>query len=83
MIPIVNKENDRNNELSRRIDADLRVKMSGSSKTVSKNADPDFTEGAEYIKDLKKTGKFGWVWIVLVGLVLVILIALGLSLNQK
>ena len=83
MAVIVNKENDKNNELSRRIDADLREKMSGSSKTVAKNADPDFTEDAEYIKDLKKTGKFGWVWIFLVVLVLAILIALGLSLNRK
>ena len=83
MAVIVNKENDKNNELSRRIDADLREKMSGGSKTVAKNADPDFTEDAEYMRDLKKTGKFGWVWVALVGLALVILIALGLSLNHK
>ena len=83
MAVIVNKDNDKNSELTRRINADLREKMSGSSKTVAKNADPDFTEGAEYMKDLKKTGKFGWVWIVLAGLALVILIALGLSLNHK
>ena len=83
MAVIVNKENDKNNELSRRIDADLREKMSGRSKAVAKNADPDFTEGAEYMKDLKKTGKFGWVWIFLVGLVLVVSVVLGLSLNKK
>ncbi len=83
MAVIVNKENDRNNELTRRIDAELREKMSGGSKTVAKNADPDFAEDAEYMKDLKKTGKFGWVWGALVALALVILIALGLSLNNK
>ena len=83
MAVIVNKEDDKNSELSRRIDADLREKMVGSSKTVAKNTDPDFTEDAEYMKDLKKTGKFGWVWIMLVSLALVLLIALGLSLNKK
>ena len=83
MAVIVNKDNDKNSELTRRINADLREKMSGSSKTVAKNADPDFMEGAEYMKDLKKTGKFGWVWIALAGLALVILIALGLSLKHK
>ena len=83
MAVIVNKEDDKNSELSRRIDADLREKMASSSKTVAKNTDLDFSEDAEYMKDLKKTGKFGWVWIMLVGLVLVLLVALGLSLNKK
>ena len=61
---IVNKENEKSNELSQRIDADLRAKLSGNSRI--EDEDPDFAEDAAYLKDLKKTGKFGWVWIVLI-----------------
>ena len=61
---IVNKENEKSNELSQRIDADLRAKLSGNSRI--EDEDPDVAEDAAYLKDLKKTGKFGWVWIVLI-----------------
>ena len=81
MAVIVNKEDDKNSDLTRRINADLREKMAGNSKT-KQHETPDFTEDAEYIKDLKKTGKFGWVWIFLVALALGILIALGFSFNK-
>lgn len=88
MAVIVNKENDKNSDLSRRISADLREKAerksgsSGGSK-VRRDEDPDFIEGAEYMRDLKKTGKFGWVWIMLVVVGLVILIGVGVSLGGK
>ena len=65
MAVIVNKEDDKNSDLTRRINADLREKMAGNSKTKQHEM-PDFTEDTEYIKDLKKTGKFSWIWIVLV-----------------
>ena len=69
---IVNKENSKNNELSRRIDADLR------SRAVAQEPkdDPDYVADAEYMKDLKKTGKFGWVWIVLIVLAVISLISI-------
>ena len=71
------KEDDKNAELTRRIDADLREKMEVASRGVED--DPDFTEGSEYVKDFKKTGKFAWVW-VLIGLtIVVILIIVGLN----
>ncbi|MBR3180253.1 hypothetical protein IKF57_01850 [Candidatus Saccharibacteria bacterium] len=60
---IVNKENNLNDELSRRIDADLRAKMSTAAET---SETPDFAEDSDYVKDFKKTGKFGWVWIILI-----------------
>lgn len=88
MAVIVNKENDKNSDLSRRISADLREKAErksggfGSSK-VRRDEDPDFIEGAEYIRDLKKTGKFGWVWILLVVLALAILIGVGVSVGGR
>ena len=61
---IVNKENNQNDELSRRIDADLRSKLSGNSQIDGDG--PDLAEDAEYMRDLKKTGRFAWVWVVLI-----------------
>lgn len=88
MAVIVNKENDKNSELTQRINADLRERAerkSGSSggAKIRRDEDPDFIEGAEYMRDLKKTGKFGWVWIMLVAIGLVILIGVGVSLGGK
>lgn len=69
---IVNKENSKDNELSRRIDADLR------SREVAEASgdDPDYVADAEYMKDLKKTGRFGWIWIVLIVLATISLISI-------
>ena len=73
---IVNKENQ-NDELSRRISADLKTKMEESSKD-EKREDPDFVEDSDYAKDFKKTGKFSWVILVLtVVAVIVSILAFG------
>ena len=80
---IVSKQNDKNNELTRRIDADLRAKMNGSTKVTGDKKDVDLAEDADYVKDLKKTGKYGWVWILLVIAVLILLIAVGMSFQNK
>ena len=58
---IVNKEKQENDELSRRITSDLRAKAFADD-----GADVDMVEDARYLKDLKKTSKFGWVWAVLI-----------------
>ena len=68
---IVNKENDKNTDLSRRIDTELKEKLQSTSYG---DADPDLAEDSEYTKDLKKTSKFGWIWIVLVALALISMI---------
>ena len=62
---IVNKENN-NDELSRRINADLRAKAMETVDINDDVSDPDFAEGSEYMEKFKKTSRFGWVWIVLV-----------------
>lgn len=72
---IVNKQNTNKNELSRRIDADLRERAM-ASVDIEGNADPDFADDSEYVKDLKKTGRFGWVWIVLIVLAILSLISI-------
>lgn len=71
---IVNKENQ-NDELSRRITADLRAKMEETEQEEG-GKDPDFVEDSDYTKDLNKTSKFTWVIIVL-GIIAVIVSVLA------
>lgn len=74
---IVNKNNQIDNELTRRINADLRAKAMANSAASDEGAEtPDFAEDAEYVKNLKKTSKFGWVWIVLVLLAIAAIVAI-------
>lgn len=63
---IVHKETEKRTELNDRIAADLRNRAEKSSME-----DPDFVEDADYVRNLKKTNKFAWVWFVLIGLALV------------
>ena len=61
---IVSKDNEINSRLNRRISADLR-----SRTTSSLSSDlPDGVEDSDYVKDLKKTSRYSWVWVVLIGL---------------
>ncbi len=71
---IVNKENNTNDELSRRIDADLREKLSGNSRV--ENEAPDLVDDAEYLRDSKTTSRFAWVWVVLVVLAVISLVSI-------
>lgn len=64
---IVSKNNDENSRLNERITADLRER----AKAEAKAADPDLVEDSDYAKDLKKTGKFSWIWAVLIILALI------------
>lgn len=68
------KETDKNVELTERINADLRARMQESSASTDK----DFAENSEYVKDLEKTGKFSWIWFVLIALAIVALICIVL-----
>lgn len=70
---IVNK-NNQDDELSRRISADLRAKAIAQQKMDGKNEDPDFVEDSEYAENMQKTGRFAWVWIVLVFLAILSLV---------
>ncbi len=72
---IVNK-NEQENELSRRISADLRERAMETAKKDDKNEDVDLAEDAEYMKNLKKTSKFGWIWIVLIVLAVLSIISI-------
>ena len=73
---IVNKNNQQDNELSRRIDADLREKALKASGVVGDAETPDFAEDTEYVRDFKKTSRFGWVWVVLIILAIISIISI-------
>ena len=77
MAIMMTKEDDKNIDLTQRIDADLREKMETSSKGVAD--DPDFTEDSAYVRDFKKTGKFAWVWVLLGVGAVTALIIVGLN----
>ncbi|MBR5027135.1 hypothetical protein IKX64_00880 [Candidatus Saccharibacteria bacterium] len=70
---IVNKEDDKNDALTARINADLREKM---QTTSAQTDDPDLVEDTDYVKEFKKTSHFGWVWIVLIVLAILSLISI-------
>ncbi|MBR3175933.1 hypothetical protein IKF26_00825 [Candidatus Saccharibacteria bacterium] len=72
---IVNKENIKNDELSKRINADLRTKMSGGVGVIDGET-PDLVDDSEYMQNFKKTSKFGWVWVVLIVLAILSLLAI-------
>lgn len=62
---IVNKENTKKSELSRKIDADLEARRL-AMLDVDGGEDVDFAEDSEYVKNMQKTGRFSWIWIVLI-----------------
>ena len=71
---IVSKNNDENSRLNQRITADLRER---ANKTTL-GEDPDLVEDSDYTKDLKKTGKYTWVWIVLIILAIIALVVIAI-----
>ena len=46
---MMNREEDKNAELTRRINADLKIKLQSKSQD-----DPDFVEDSAYVEDLFK-----------------------------
>ena len=73
---MLSKEDDKNANLSRRIDADLRSKMEASAKL--ENGEMDAVDDSEYTKDLKKTGKFAWIPLVIIVAGVIMLVVVGL-----
>lgn len=71
---IVSKNNDEHSKLNERITADLRERA--NKNTLGE--DPDLVEDSDYARDLKKTGKYSWIWIVLVILAIISLVVIAL-----
>lgn len=64
-------KDDENSELDRRISADLRARAQSDRRH-----DPDYVDDSVYVKDTKKTGRFTWVWFVLIALAVLSLICI-------
>ena len=62
---IILQKNELNSDLHERIRSDLREKANKTSKT-GKDKEVDLIDDSEYIKGLKKTSRFTWIWFVLV-----------------
>ncbi len=71
---IVSKNNDENSRLNERITADLRERATKSAA----GSDPDLVEDSDYTRDLKKTGKYTWIWAVLIILAIISLVVIAL-----
>lgn len=56
---MVSKDLEQKSELNRRITSDLRAR----TQSTTDLCDPDYDDDEE---DVKKTGKFAWIWIVLI-----------------
>ena len=67
---IMVQKNEDKSKLNEQINADLRERAERTSKAM----DPDYVEDSDYTKDLKKTGRFAWVWAVLIVLAIISLI---------
>jgi len=59
---ILVQETGKRSELQERITSELREK----AQRTSQEDDIDLVEDSTYTKDLKKTGRFGWFWFVLI-----------------
>lgn len=71
MAVIVTKRNH-DTELQKRIQADMDKKVAAGDHDKT----PDLVDDSEYVKDTKKTSKFGWVWLVLIVLAILSLISI-------
>lgn len=76
---VVNKEDNKNQDLERRISADLRAK---AVEAAPDGEVVDFEKDSEYMKDTKKTGKYTWVWIVLVVLAIISLVIIFMPMSR-
>jgi len=66
---IMVSKDDKNTELNQRISADLRSRVQSSSPY-------NYDENDSLDGNSKKTGRFAWVWIVLIVLAILSLIAI-------
>ena len=69
---MMTKDMNENSDLNRRITADLRQRAQSSSRDL-----PDGVNDAAYVRDTKKTGKYTWVWGVLIVLAIISLICIA------
>ena len=74
MAIIMNKQAEKRSELTDRVTTSLKER----ERRESGKAETDFVEDSEYRKGLKKTGRFAWIWFVLILLAIISLIVIFL-----
>jgi len=74
MAIIVNKETEKRTELTNRVATNLQER----NRRTGREAETDFVENSEYRKGLKKSGRFTWVWFILILLAIISLIVIFL-----
>lgn len=65
---MVTKDDD-NSKLTKEINASIRRK----SQETMEIDDKDFVGSSEYLKETEKSGKFSWIWAVLIALAIIAL----------
>lgn len=68
---MMSKDLEDNSELSRRISSDLRARTQSEVRRGS-----DYSDDSVDDEETKKTGRFTWVWIVLIVLAIISLICI-------
>ncbi len=66
---MVSKDLEEKSELNRRITSDLRTR-------TQQSIDRDNDDSSDYEMETRKTGRFTWVWIVLIVLAIISLICI-------
>lgn len=59
---ILVSKDEENTKLTERINSDLRTRV----QSTSGEEDADFVADSEYLKDSATTGRFSWIWAVLI-----------------
>lgn len=66
---IIVKQDDRRSELQKRIAADLADK---AKKKNDPPADlPDGVDDSAYMEGTSQTGRFAWIWVIVIGVIVV------------
>lgn len=74
MAIMMSNEQERNSRLNERITSDLRERTQGSA---GRDAEVDFTGSDTTQRNTKKTGRFTWIWVVLIVLAILSLVSIA------
>ena len=70
------RQNDERSELQKQIAAELQRKATEKAKLVDR---PDGVEDSKYVKGLQASGKYSWIWAVIIIVIAIAIIWLTVS----
>lgn len=74
MAIMTSNEQERNSRLDQRITSDLRERTQSSA---GRGTEIDFTGEEAAAKNTKKTGRFTWIWVILIVLAVLSLVSIA------